>query len=273
MHHDRVRRLLSINGTHYASCSWDYSDNLKLWSKNDFIEICNFEGHTNSVNAIILLNETIMVSGSTDGTIHFWDISKCDSSKNLKSYRNISIGKTIESLSMITDTDYLVGGLDNGNLVLVNINDNENQLPKLLKTSHTGKVSDLEYFDKTKLLASASYDNYIFIINMTNPLNDVLVKKLNNHTSKQFTLSYIQNYLISGDWDGHVCLWNTTDWSHVKTLEGHGDEPITSFLYDNETDALYIGSWDRNIRVWNITTGKLLTTFNTQSVIWSMIEI
>jgi len=64
-----------------------------------------------------------------------------------------------------------------------------------------------------------------------------------------------------------------SDWSHVKTLEDHGDEPITSFLYDNETGALYSGSWDRNIRVWNITTGKLLTTFNTHSVIWSMIEI
>ena len=249
------------------SCSWDPSNNLKLWNKTDFSEIRNFEGHTNIVNAIILVNETIMVSGSTDKTIQFWDIFDSN-----KSHKRIPVGNSVESLSLITGTDYLVGGLDNGNLVLVNINDNENQLPKLLKTSHTRKVTDLEYFKERKILASASYDTFIYIINMTDPLNDVLVTKLNT-SSKQLTLIYASNYLISGDWDGNVTLWNTTDWSHMKTLDDHGDEPITSFLYDNETEALYSGSWDRNIRVWNINTGKLLTTLNTQSVIWSMIEI
>ena len=250
------------------SCSWDPSNNLKLWNKTDFSEIRNFEGHTNIVNAIILVNETIMVSGSTDKTIQFWDIFDSN-----KSHKRIPVGNSVESLSLITGTDYLVGGLDNGSLILVNINDNENQLPKLLKTSHTGKVTDLVYFNDRKLLASASYDAFISIIDMTDPLNDVLVTKLNNHTSKQFSLSSISNYLVSGNWDGHVCLWNLTDWSHVKTLEGHGDEPITSFLYDNETDALYSGSWDGVIRVWKISSFKLLKTLKTKLGIWSMMYI
>jgi len=189
--------LLKINDSYYASCSWDPDDNLKIWNKNDSSIYRDFKGHTNSVNAIILLNETIMVSGSTDGTIKFWDIFNSN-----ESYKSISLEDSVESLSLITGTDYLVGGLDNGSLILVNINNNRTQL---LKTSHTRKVTDLEYFKERKLLASASYDNYIYIIDMIDPFKDDLVKKLNT-SSKQLTLIYASNYLVSGDWDGHVCL-------------------------------------------------------------------
>lgn len=251
--------MVSINGTHLVSCSWDHKDNLKLWIKDDLTEVVNFIGHTNSVNEIILVNNgTIMISGSSDGTIKFWDILRGTNT----SFKSIEVGNIVESLSMIAN-DLLVAGLDNGTLVLVNTTRNE---PTSLKTSHSGKVTDLDYWPDKKMLASSSYDNNVFILDMTDPYNGTLLNKLNNNT-KVLSLKYVQNVLVSGDWNGMIYLWNMNDWS-IKVLVGH-TEPVFTFLYINDT--LYSGSWDRDIRVWNISSGNLLGTIETKFIIYSLV--
>ena len=255
--------MVSINGTHFLSCSWDPKDNLILWSKDNLTEVVNFIGHTNSVNEIILFNQTVMISGSSDGTIKFWDILRGTNT----SFKSIEVGNIVESLSLITN-DLLVAGLDNGTLLLVNTTRNNTECCVPLNTKHFGKVTDLDYWPNKKMLASSSYDKNVFIIDMTHPYNDTLLNMTNNNR-KVTSLKYVQNILASGDWDGMIYLWNMNDWS-IKVLEGH-TQPVTTFLYVNDT--LYSGSWDRDIRVWNITTGNLLGTFKTQFMIWSIIFI
>ena len=250
------------------SCSWDPSNNLKLWNATDFSEIRNFEGHTNSVNAIILLNETTMASGSTDGTILLWDIFDSNEPPKI-----ISIGNSVESLIKI-EGDLIYGGLDNGSLIKVNLT---NKSFESLTFSHSNKVTDLEYLNDKKLLASASYDNYLFIINL---LDDTLLYKSTNNT-KLLSLKYASNILVSGDWDGWIYFWNTTNTTNttawqMTTLKGH-NEPIFSLLNDSVNHTLYSGSWDRTINVWNISNisniGKPVDTISTTSIIYSIIFI
>jgi WD40 repeat protein len=239
-------------------------------------EIGRFTGHNDSVNAIVLWlwnNGTILISGSSDGTIRLWNTNDYTNIKTLLAYNSV------ECLKMISE-DLLVSGLDNGNILLWNITellgmDNTyTYKSKTLNTSHRDKVTEVEYLEDTNILISSSYDKNIFVINMTDPYDDSLIEKLTNHTNKVATVMYIQNksILVSGSWDETIKLWNTTDWTVLKTLEGHTD-PIYSLLYDEKKDVLLSGSWDTTIRVWNITTGVSLETINTQLIIWSMMFI
>jgi WD40 repeat protein len=269
---DRVRRLIPLNDWSLISCSWDRARdgeaNLKHLNKSDMIEIGRFTGHNDSVNAIVLY-ETILISGSSDETIRLW---------NTTTYTEIRTpllaNNSVEFLKIISK-DLLVSGLDNGQILfwnitklLMNLNDDG---PKTLNTSHRDKVTELEYLNDTNILISSSYDKNIFVINMTDPYNDSLITRLINHTNKVATLLYIQSksILVSASWDETIKLWNTSDWTVLKTLEGHTD-PVFSLLYDDQKDVLLSGSWDTTIRVWNITTGVCLETINTQLIIWSM---
>jgi WD40 repeat protein len=133
-------------------------------------------------------------------------------------------------------------------------------------------VTDLEYLEDKKLLASASDDNTIFIFNMSDPYNDSLIEKLTNHTNKVTSLIYIQSQsiLAIGSWDETVKLRNTNDWTVFNTLKEHKDPIYSLLLCDNDT-ILLSGSWDRTIQVWEIPTGELLDTINTGLIIYSMI--
>jgi len=271
---DRVRRLIPLNNSTLISCSWDRGRdgeaNLKHLNKSDMSEIGNFMGHNDSVNAIVLYNDSLLISGSSDGTIRLW---------NTSDYTNIKIllvNNSVECLKIISK-DLLVSGLDNGTILLWNITKLlgiDYTESKALGIYHKDKVTELEYLKDKNILISSSYDKNIFVINMSKPYDESLIVSLTNHTYKVATVMYIQNksILVSASWDETIKLWNTTDWTLLKTLAGHAD-PIYSLLYDDQKDVLLSGSWDTTIRVWNITTGVCLETINTQLIIWSMMFI
>jgi WD40 repeat protein len=57
---------------------------------------------------------------------------------------------------------------------------------------------------------------------MRDPYDDSLIEKLTNHTNKVSNVIYIQNksILVSGSWDETIKLWNTSDWTVLKTRDG-----------------------------------------------------
>lgn len=74
-HTDHVYKLIQISDTLFASCSKDCT--IKIWmSVEPYDEIMTLNGHSNDVSSILKLKwKNVLVSGSLDKTINFWDLN------------------------------------------------------------------------------------------------------------------------------------------------------------------------------------------------------
>ncbi len=64
-------------------------------------------------------------------------------------------------------------------------------------------------------------------------------------------------YLISAGMNGHLHLWATHDWSHVKQITGHW-KSVNAVILDHDGARIATGSSDCTIRIWSFPEFKLL---------------
>ena len=67
--------------------------------------------------------------------------------------------------------------------------------------------------------------------------------------------------LASGGADRMIKLWNTADWSLIKTLEGHTHH-VTAIDWNVNRRQLSSGSADETVKVWDVETGKAERTIS-----------
>eukprot|EP00035_Acanthoeca_spectabilis_P015403 m.306799 g.306799 ORF g.306799 m.306799 type:complete len:360 (+) comp16354_c0_seq3:221-1300(+) len=84
-----------------------------------------------------------------------------------------------------------------------------------------------------------------------------LVHTMTNFKPCQLALGN-HGQLYSGHQDGPIRVWSATDYTPLRTLEGH-TEAIWALVVD-KNDTLFSGSMDCTIRVWSGTDGTLLRT-------------
>ena len=58
-----------------------------------------------------------------------------------------------------------------------------------------------------------------------------------------------------------IKLWNTADWSLIKTLEGHTHH-VTAIDWNVNRRQLSSGSADETVKVWDVETGKAERTIS-----------
>jgi len=54
-----------------------------------------------------------------------------------------------------------------------------------------------------------------------------------------------------------ICVYSTSDWETLWTLEGHSNE-VTKIVYSPDGNQIATSSFDRTVRIWNIHTGDSL---------------
>ena len=64
---------------------------------------------------------------------------------------------------------------------------------------------------------------------------------------------------MSGDWGGHIRMWDVDTGALLKTLTGH-EEGVPSLAYSPDGATLISGSWDNTIRIWDVDTAQPLQT-------------
>jgi WD40 repeat protein len=70
-----------------------------------------------------------------------------------------------------------------------------------------------------------------------------------------FVLS--DKYLLAGQKDFTVKLWNRKSWDCEKVFRGHEDRVSCLQFYDN---YLISGSWDKTIKVWDLEMTELVSS-------------
>lgn len=78
------------------------------------------------------------------------------------------------------------------------------------------------------------------------------------HPSPVLCLQFDEQYLMTGTYDGKVCIWDVETGTLVRELEGHL-QAVSALKFDNL--KLITASRDRTVRVWNYRNGDCVCTF------------
>jgi WD40 repeat protein len=206
-----------------------------------------------------------MASGGNEIYIRIWSITTG------QTLMSINVGTGVVSLKLLTNGIHLASGLYSGQ---INVYDVTTGMLNATLSGHSSWVNDLVLMgSNSDLLASSSQDNLIIIWNLTNNLQQFILR---GHQSYVRGLKIISmDTLSSCSDDSAIKVWNITNGTLIRTLTGHTGQIFNSLdLLDGDYDKigqqLVSGSLDQNIKSWNWTTGECLNTVNTGSLIRSL---
>jgi WD40 repeat protein len=186
-----------------------------LYAQSNAILMLDTQGHTSSINNILVTKSGDIVSSSYDKTIRVWD-SRTGKEKR-KILGQIGLGNEgfIYTIALSPNEKFLaVGGLLGNNIVdgsVIRIYDYQKGTILRLLKSHTNVVNDLSFSQDGKFLISGSGDNTAKIWETK---NFKLVDTIKTHTEKIYAVRIIKKrdvyYAITVGFDNKISLYNMT---------------------------------------------------------------
>jgi WD40 repeat protein len=240
----RFLKYLPINGF-VAGSSYDTTVNILNPNTDESIQ--KYTKHKNTFNCLDQIDEDTLVSGSSDNTMHIWEISTGETLKT------INVGFSVFSVKSLSN-DLIACGLDGGNIKIYEFS-TENLTNTLI--GHSGDVRSIELLNE-QFMASGSSDTKVIIWDLT---SYSIKYNLSQHQSGVMCVKRLSsNLMASSDYSGLIIIWNWLNGYLVHKLIGHNSSVYSLDLYDDQT--LISGSQDKTIKLWNITNGQLIKTIN-----------
>jgi len=278
-HEDSVNSLLILQNQTLISGSCD--NKIAVWNLNTFKVNLELEGHTGCVNALVLYNsDKYLVSGSTDTTIIIWDVlNNFKITEILKGHENsvnsiaiyqenivsASSDKSIrfwskyelsfEKLSAHSESIWKMCVLNDGLIVTgsydskIKIWKQTNQTIELVETlsERFGFIYSLKCLSDQKFISSSS-DKTVKIWQKSEKNTFECIKTI-YHDSQVFSLSILNNLIISGESKGKINIWNESSFELISNFSGHNEGIWFMVSLNNQSFAS--SSTDKTIKIWN----------------------
>ncbi|MHA2245772.1 MAG: serine hydrolase [Candidatus Hodarchaeales archaeon] len=270
-----VRNQVSIETNETYLSSFD-DKNIRinsLISNNKFTNFADLTGHGWRVREVIFSPlDHIIASGSSDGSIHLW---------------NLTDGKVLHTLSRhhygVIALDFspsgkilASGGIDN-KINLWNVTSGEH-----LKTwsLYPHGIIDLKWSpDGNSMVIGGGewmvddkignqQDKLLQIMNVT---TGKVIKSLVGHTDAVHSVAFSKDgsKIISGSWDKTIKLWNTSNGTEIRSFGNHTDK-VTSITFSNDETTIISGSLDGTVKTWDVNTGNMIREMDLNQSIWSI---
>jgi len=199
-------------------------------------------GHTGNIIQSLAFNaDGLLASGSTDGTIRFWDVTTGVSTKKFEEKGGaVSLafnGKDLLASSRSTGAGVKIWDVKTGDFLQI-----------AQENFHRGVAFSRDGLLAFTVLSSVKIWNGVSIVDL--PWG---------HHGTITTLAFSSNGLLaSGSADRQVIIWDLKARNWIKKLQGHTE--IVSSVAFNTAGILASGSYDQTIRIWDITSGECLKT-------------
>jgi WD40 repeat protein len=222
------------------------SGNILLWDSVENEVIRTLAGHTSAVKVLKHTSRDHLVSGSDDNTVRAWNArtnaSVCTIAKHKDWIRDIEI----------VDDSRIVSASDDGSIRFTDTSSCEET--GMIAVGHY--VLSLKLIHNRQLLAAGCQDSTIRVFNLTNENELVFTVTMNDTSGFEVrALAFLnETFLISGDDQGRINIWNTTSWALVTTLHDVFSASIMrmKIFKWNNTDFIMSSDSKGIVRVWDL---------------------
>lgn len=233
------------NPTLLASASADTTIN--LWDVATGELVNTFNEHADEVTAIAFHPDgSTLASGSADGTIRLWDLSSGEPVVVLGGENG-----WVLALAFTPDGTQLATGTIDGTIQIWDV-EKRTKLDTL--AGHKDWISSVAYSSTSNHLASASYDDQVFLWDLDDGLARVptvsadglpsgIVNSIDFHPGGR--------YLVGGQHDGSLLIWDLLENEMHSHLLGHADA-VRSVVFSPLGNYIASGSLDGMVRLWAV---------------------
>ena len=207
--------------------------------------------HGSSVTSVVFSTDSILASGSSDGTVKLWNVESHENIATLEGHtrRVTSVAFSIDSI--------LASGSSDGTVKLWNVESHEN-IATL--EGHTGGVNSVAFSTNGTILASAG-GSEIKLWDVTTHTNiaTLEVDWFDDVTSVAFSPDGTTLASVS---DNEIKLWDVTTHTNIATLGGRRHE-VHSVAFSPDGTTLASGgdgSPSGEVKLWDVVTHQNTAT-------------
>ncbi|KAK6019087.1 WD domain, G-beta repeat protein [Ostertagia ostertagi] len=229
----------------FLSCSMDTK--IKLWEVYGKHQVVRtYSGHKLPVREVAFNNEgTEFLSASFDRYIKLWDTGNRPGELVKQRFHTGHIPFCVKFHPDDDKNHMFLSGMQNKKIVQWDTRTGE-----IVQEydRHLGAVNSITFFDKNRRFASTSDDKSIRIWEWEIPLRFAKKKAFRGHNSAGYAcvtdFSPDMSYLISGDADGKLFIWDWRTHKIVARWKAHDNTCISARWHPKEKSKILTAGWD-----------------------------
>jgi WD40 repeat protein len=230
----------------------DVNGDVSVWHVQNNQHFLSCKGHTTGVRSVVFSpNSQILVSGSDDHTIRFWELSTGKCFRVLYSKDS----SRVLSIAFSPDGETLASGKNDRTIELWEVKTGRDL--NILR-GHADWVSSVAFHPHSQIIASGSEDETVRLWDIR---SGQCLRTLEGHTAGIQSVAFHPGGRIvaSSSTDTTVKLWDVYTGKCLDTLQGHNAR-VESITFNADGQILISGSNDKTVRLWNIDTGQCVNT-------------
>lgn len=276
------------------------SERIYLWEVGSYRCCHILSGHTLPVSTLAFHpGGQLLVSGSEDGTICFWDIQKGECQKTILAHQGwvwslvfsldeendllASVGDdqtlkvwdtltgqcitsrhgftmSLRTLSLHPYLSLLASGSENGTVHLWELG---NEIHHQILSGHTHRVMSVAFSPSGNFLASGGgYEVKVWMVDKSG-IGD-LHRVLRYPSAHINALSFSpQGNVLAASYDnGKICFWDLETGRYRECLQSHLSGPVLELHFDPTGNSVISCGVDRTLRIWNVSSGHCIRTIS-----------
>jgi WD40 repeat protein len=225
----------------------------------NYRQVGQFNGHTNWVEALAVLPNGKLASGSLGTTIRIWDIATKRCESTLRGHDD-----SVNSLAVLSHGKLASGSYDD-TIRIWNISSRQCEM---VLRGHGSAIYALVQLPNG-MLASGCWDKTVRVWDLMTQQCKFTLHGHDDYVRALVVLPH--NKLASGSNDKTIRIWDLNTQHCDVVLTGHTDYVRAITLLAG--GRLASGSSDKDIRVWNLLTQQCELTLTGPSGVWSLTSL
>ncbi|HEV3261263.1 MAG TPA: serine/threonine-protein kinase [Gemmataceae bacterium] len=222
-------------------------------------EVRRFVGHSAGICRVLFHPDgRRALSSCWDGTLRLWDLK---TGQCVRVFEGHNYGRHIWGLALSGDGSRAVSGSEDGTVRLWDVKSGK----EVRCFRYHVPVQALSLSPDGRHVVSSINNEFVF----WSLADGRELRRFRGHTAEVFSLAFSGDgrRVLSGSFDGTVCLWDVDSAKQQRCFRGHRDK-VRCAVFSPKGDRILSGSEDGTFRLWDVDSSKELRAFGGGNLGW-----